>query len=345
MRLDFFCNDGSPIGVIPKDVYGRGVGGAEIALLTLVEELGKRGHEVWVYNNPREPVKGQVKFARQQDFYDGHHSDVFVLFRSPNPALLEADTDRRVFWSCDQQTVGNYTKDIFPYVDLILTISPFHRKFHVNHWKAKPQNIIWLDLGVRTQDYDQKIERIPGRLIFCSVPDRGLAQLKEAWSLILDQVPGASLVITGDYTLWGTSNPLSHHYRMMFARESQVEYLGNIPRHELVKHQLEAQVLAFPCTYDELFCISAAECQVAGAFPVTSTKGALETTNDWGVKLEGDPRTRPWIESFVGEVVKILRSEQSEQSDLRMRRTNMRDQADARFNVETVVDAWEEWVL
>ena len=113
MRIDFFCNDGSPIGIVPEDLYGRGVGGSELALITLVEELGRRGHDVWVYNNPRKPVDGPAKFAHQSAFYDGHHSDVFVLFRSPNPALHRADTDHRVFWSLDQQTVGNYASEIY----------------------------------------------------------------------------------------------------------------------------------------------------------------------------------------------------------------------------------------
>lgn len=339
MRIDFFCNDGSPLGVIPSDIYGRGVGGAELALLTLTEELGKRGHDVWIYNNPRTPVEGQVKFAHQKDFYDGHHSDVFVLFRSPNTALLRANTDRRVFWSCDQRTVGNYTKEIFPHVDLILTISDFHRRFHVEQGRAKPKKTIYCDLGIRIDEYDQEIERIPGRLIFCSVPDRGLVQLYEAWKLVSKAVPEASLVITGDYTLWGAPNPLSHRHRMMFAREPNVEYLGTIPRAHLVRHQLRAQILAFPCTYDELFCLAVAECQVAGAFPITSTRGALKTTNQWGTQIEGDPTTRPWIECFVEEVVKSLNGELEDQ------RRQMMGEARQRFNIETVVDEWERLVL
>lgn len=339
MRLDFYCNDGSPMGVIPEDIHGRGVGGSEIALLTLTEELGKRGHEVWIYNNPRKSVEGPVKFARQEDFYDDHYSDVFVLFRSPNVALHRASTGRRVFWSHDQQTTGNYTKEIFPYVDLILTNSDFHRRFHIRNWKADPKKIINFDLGIRADEYDQEVERVPGRLIFCSVPDRGLAQLREAWRSILGAVPEASLVITGDYTLWGAPNPLSHSYRMMFAREPNVEYLGTIPRAELVLHQLRAQTLAYPCTYDELFCLSVAECEIAGAFPITSTRGALETTNQWGKQIEGDPETQPWIEQFVDEVVWSLRENLEDQ------RHRMMEEARQRFKVETAADNWEEFVL
>lgn len=340
MRIDFICNDGSPIGVVPEDIYGKGVGGAELALLTLTEELERRGHDVWVYNNPRKPPDGSVKFATQQDFCDGHYADVLVVFRSPNPAVHQANAGRRVFWSCDQQTVGNFYKDIFPYVDLILTISPFHREYFIQNWKAEPTKTLSLDLGIRTKDYDDEVERIPDKLIFCSVPDRGLVQLQKAWRSILREVPGASLVITGDYTLWGAANPLSHNYRMIFAREPRVEYLGNIPRRELVRHQLQAQVLAFPCIYEELFCISVAECQVAGAFPVTSTKGALETTNEWGVKLDGDPETQPWIGAFVDEVVKILKTE-----DMSERRSTMMRESRQRFSIERAADDWEDLVL
>jgi glycosyltransferase involved in cell wall biosynthesis len=339
VRIDFFANDGSPIGVIPQDIWGKGVGGAELALLTLTEELGLRGHEVWIYNNPREAVSGPVRFAHQREFYDDHHSDVFVLFRSPNPALLQADTGKKVFWSCDQQTVGNYTRDIFPHVDQVLTISEFHRKFLVDKWRAEPKKTVSLDLGIRITDYTRNVERVENRLIFCSVPDRGLEQLREAWRLIVDEIPDASLVITGDYTLWGVANPQCHRYRMMFAREHNVEYLGNIPRGQLIDQQLQAQILAFPCTYDELFCLAAAECQVAGAIPVTSTRGALETTNEWGVKLEGDPETSIWIGSFAKEIINILRS------DSNSLRFTMRTEANHRFDIKRVVDHWEDLIL
>ena len=37
LKIDLLCNDGSPIGVTPLNIYGRGVGGAELSMMTLME--------------------------------------------------------------------------------------------------------------------------------------------------------------------------------------------------------------------------------------------------------------------------------------------------------------------
>jgi glycosyltransferase involved in cell wall biosynthesis len=155
--------------------------------------------------------------------------------------------------------------------------------------------IDYIDLGVRLDDYNQEIEKIPGRCIFCSVPDRGLEILRMMWPKIKRDAPHASLVITADYRLWGAPGPRNHQHRMSWLHQEDVVFLGAIPRRELVREQLAAQVHSFPCTYEELFCISAAECQVAGALPVTSNIGALETTNKYAA-ISGNPFQSSWQE-------------------------------------------------
>ena len=51
--------DGSPLNVCMKDLYGErnriGVGGSELAFLTLAEGWHKAGHEVVIYNDCVEP--------------------------------------------------------------------------------------------------------------------------------------------------------------------------------------------------------------------------------------------------------------------------------------------------
>lgn len=307
MRIDFWCESGSPIGVVPRDIETRGVGGAELALLSLSEALATRGHSVTVYNNPREAVNSIVMFEHHKDFCIGQPTDAFVLFRNPSPKLYGKRAEHKIFWSCDQFTSGNYAQDIFPFVDNTVTISPHHRDYHVKNWKADPARIGYIDLGVRLWEYKgAPVERVPGRLIFCSVPTRGLEILAEVWDRIKARVASANLVITGDFTLWGAEMADSHKFRLMFAGDSFVQYFGKVPRSKLVELQLSSQLLAYPCIYEELFCISAAECQVAGAIPITSTFGALSTTNAWGLQLEGDPRTKPWMDKFVGIVCSYL---------------------------------------
>jgi glycosyltransferase involved in cell wall biosynthesis len=336
------CYGGSPTGVIPDDIYGRGIGGAELALLSLTETLADRGHEVFVYNDPRKRGKQNgVHFAPTSQFFpehmNGYALDAFILFRTPWPGVQVLKCPK-LFWSCDQATAGHFGNDIFPYVDRTVCISPYHREYFYNRYRHDPDRMIAIDLGVRVQDYAQNVQKVPGKCIYCSVPDRGLEVLHKAWPLIRKRVPHASLVITADYRLWGVSDPGDIHHRIMWEENEGVEYLGKIPRRELVQQQLESEVMAFPCTYEEMFCISSAECQVAGAVPVTSTMGALPTTIDVGITIPYAPHSPEFFDNFVGSVIYLLTSNALRTMGPRARKTQ------ARFDWNRIAEQWEKLI-
>ncbi len=337
MKVDILCNDGSPLGVIPDDIPDKGVGGAELALLTFAPKLAEAGHQVRVYNNPK--ISGPhygVEFLNINQYVPREERDVVIAFRSPNP-LLPSSKGRKIFWSCDQQTAGNYLTDIIPFVDHTVVISQRHYDYFVDRYKWPEDKMTVLDLGVRTWEYSETPTKVPGRMIYCSQPERGLEILHKMWPEIKRRVPHASLVITADRRLWGVSYPGNEKHVAQWAGQPDVHFMGMIPRKQLVEEQLKAEIHAFPCTYDELFCIAAAECQVAGAVPVTSTKGALATTNRYGVRIPYDPNSKEWQENFVNEIARLLAPDslldQFSKLCIEGGRTD--------FNWDTLIVAWE----
>ena len=102
-------------------------------------------------------------------------------------------------------------------------------------------------------------------------------------------MPDAELVITSDFTLWGLRSRRADWERH-FARMDGVRYAGAVDRPELVQIQRSSRVMAFPCHFEEAFCLAAAECMAAGAVPVTTDDYALSSTvGDAGVLLPGPP--------------------------------------------------------
>ena len=340
MKIDIVCNDGSPLKVTTRSIYGEdgrvGVGGAELGLLTMCEAWDKAGHEVCLYNDP--DTKGASPFEqREKDSFEPKEKrDVVITFRSANKRTKDAN-GLHVWWSTDQFTLGGF-KEFAECVDKIVTISDYHALFFEGQYGLK--DTIVIDLPVRVDDYKQEIKKVPGRCIFTSVPDRGLEGLAVAWPKIKALHPGASLVITSDYRLWGTDTPRNDKYRIQWLDQENTEFMGAIPRRKLVEEEMKAQILAYPCTYEELFCISVAEAQVAGAYPITSGFAAVETTN-MGIVLPGDPVSYDWLwRTFAGEVAKMLNS-----SHLSTRQNQVRKLAMDRFNPETIVSQWDEKVF
>lgn len=342
MKIDVLCNDGSPLLVTEKSIYGEdgraGVGGAELALLTMCRSWQFYGNQVTLYNDPKE--RGASSFEQRpiSEFNPQEDRDILIIFRSPNPLSLNAK-GMKVWWSCDQSTVGNF-KEFAPTVHKIVTISPRHSQFFREYYGI--DNTICIDLPVRTWEYKNDVPKIPKRCIFTSIPDRGLMELHPAWARIVSLVPDASLVITSDWRLWVDWAGEEHirNYRLAFAQQPNVVYRAVVNRRELIQIQQEAELHIYPCIYDELFCISVAESQVAGAFPVTSDVGALATTN-MGRVIHGNPQDPHWQDVFVTNVVELL----TDCEKLRNAQEWIQDVSRKRFAIENILQQWDEKVF
>jgi len=80
LDIDILATDGSPIGLIPPDIYGKGVGGAELALMSWADTMAKRGHRLRIYNNPITPGDyDHVAYLPHRQFEAGDNRDVFIL--------------------------------------------------------------------------------------------------------------------------------------------------------------------------------------------------------------------------------------------------------------------------
>lgn len=339
MKIDVYCDNGSPLNIIPADIYGRGVGGAELALFSWSEEMAKRGHRIRVFNDPREVgTHNGVIFKPRGQFSPDEKRDVLVSFRSPNPHIRTAKANVHLFWSCDQQTTGNFRSQVFPFVDRIVCISPYHVDYFRRNYQASEQKVGYFDLGVRLDDYNHSdTQKKKGRCIFCSIPERGLDVLRVMWPSIIEMIPHAELIITSDYRLWGMPDQGNHKHKLAWLHKQNVQFLGAIPRKELVQYQLSSDLHVYPSTYEEMFCISSAECQVAGAYSITSNTGALRDTNEFGLILEGGPMVSRWVEKFTEQVIYYL----SNPKELEQKQKASIEGARKRFDWSIICAKWE----
>lgn len=342
-KLHIIANDGSPLGVTTKSIWGLdggfGTGGAELAILTLCEGWQKRGYDVTFYNNPNEGGASPFKQKTLDEFDPLENRDYLIIFRSPNERINEAK-GRRVWFSTDQMTVGNF-KDFSRRVEKIVTISPFHANYFKEMYGIT--ETITIDLPVRIDDYKtREVEKVSKKCVYTSIPDRGAMQLHAAWPLIHREVPDASLVLTSDWRLWdrNISKEYLQPYQLNYAGHPNTSYIGAVKRDVLIRHQLEADLLLYPCIYDELFCITVAEAQVAGAIPVTSSIGAVETTNGFGYQVGGHPTEPAFIDSFVNVAVSLLQD-----PNLREKQLDMQRKAEERFSLDRILQEWEEKVF
>lgn len=343
ISIDIIVNDGSPIGVSEASIYGNdgsfGVGGAELMLLTLCRAWTEYGYNVRLYNSPRKRNASIFQQFDVNSFVPEDDRDFLIIFRSPNNRAKNAK-GRKIWWSTDQYTVGDF-REFAKSVDKIVTIS----NFHADHFRQNYgiNDSIVIDIPVREWDYkDVSVDRNMKQVLFSSVPDRGLFQMADVWRMIVEEVPDAKLVITSDWRLWNPEIPASilSQFRLKFAEFSSVEYKAVVPRQELVKIQLESYLHVYPCIYDELFCISVAESQYAGCYPITTTCGALQTTN-MGFKSKNGAMSHVGQIELAQQAINMLNypNEYKASTIINHKR------AENRFSIRKAISKWNQSVF
>lgn len=336
MKIDVLCNDGSPLGVTEQSIYGidgrKGVGGAELALLTMCRAWHDRGDEVTIYNNPLH-VNGSVFQQKPiNQFRPEEERDILIIFRSPT-GKIERAKGKKVWWSCDQFTIGNF-KEFHGKVDKLIGISQFHSDYFKTVYGITNMTVI--DIPVRDWEYKKEVVKRKHSCIYTSVPDRGLDFLVPIWKEVVSQIPDATLTITSDWSLWSNANveQAVRQYKMKWAGLKGVEYKSAVNRSDLIDIQLQAEYHLYPhlSQFPELFCISVAESQVAGAIPITSNVGALQTTNRFGYKVEGHPSSKEFRKSFINHVLTQMQSEFQD----------IKEKAAQEFSLEKALVEWDK---
>jgi glycosyltransferase involved in cell wall biosynthesis len=341
MNIEILCTDGSPLGITAKTLWGDGnrigLGGSEYLLVTLCEEWTKAGHSVVLYNDPWE-ANASIFEQRPVAAYQPKNKqrDVLIIFRSPNEKAIVSD-GLKVWLSCDQYTIGDF-EHFSKFVDKIVCISPFHAEYFKTEYGIENTTVI--DIPVRVDDFSGiSHEMVKNRVIFTSVPDRGLENLWRIWRIVKKSVKDASLVITADYRLWGAS-ALNEKHRVRWMAHDDVEFLGAISRQELLVELLEAQLFVYPSIYDELFCVACSEAQYAGVWPITNDRAALATTN-MGTVLAldvSDPRND---KPFADVIIKTM----SDYTNLKSLQAQARKNAYERFRPEVILQRWNEEIF
>jgi glycosyltransferase involved in cell wall biosynthesis len=245
--------------------------------------------------------------------------DALILVKRWYEPITLADRPQRIFWNTDVHR-REFRSDLtevqscLAWMQGLLWMSEYQ--------KSQAQQILSLRAGVPSvvlgfaialEDYREVPEQRESLLLYCSIPDRGLIHLTMIFPWVRWLVPQARLVITSDFTLWGkeAAQPV---YASFFDESRGVDYRGQVNRAELLGWQKRAKIMAYPCQFEEGFCLAAAECMAAGAVPVTTKDFALETTvGEGGVLIAGSPR-RFWtrwlyVIRFTWAVVRLLKNE------------------------------------
>lgn len=349
------------------------LGGTQSAMIYLARELAARGHEVQIFCHCDQAagivdgvqyrnIPELARFARQNPL------DVFVAVADELALKLGIPARMTLWWSHNDYA---YLWDDMPDLraetaqilatraDRLIAVSAWHAA-KLSELFQLPSEHLWVGRNGVNWPYfapesdDKPAPAFPPRLLYTSVPDRGLGRLLELFPRIRQQVPEVELHLYSSFTVWGKDEAWNQSRAGALydqARQLEGVFLHDpLPHPELAKVLSQGYLLTYPNHaaepvyttgfWAETSCIAALEAQAAGLPVITSRRGALpETVRDGetGLLIDGDPHSESYGTAFVEAVVSLLRDRPLR--DQLSRQARERIQAEYRWDL--IAAEWE----
>jgi glycosyltransferase involved in cell wall biosynthesis len=97
---------------------------------------------------------------------------------------------------------------------------------------------------------------------------------------------------------------------------------GRVNHRQLAKEMLSSGFFTYPCSFEEISCISVMKAQACGAIPITTDYAALAETNKYGIQVAGKAGDGDTNERFKDTLIKALNGEfQSKRLEMMENRT------------------------
>lgn len=313
--LGAFSVGSRPLDLAAAHTSDRGMTGTELGFVRVTEELRKLGHDVTSF-------MGDAKARPEWDSYDAllnwNEPNLFIGCKGPKRVCYQMLND----FSFIQPGYGEWT-------DAYVGVSQKQADYVANAYPETKGKWSVVGLGCDPDLYSD--QRVRGRVVFCSSPDRGLHWLLSVWPHIREAVPEAHLRIfyhmsddlldIDEHSVSPQGGPYHKHIQEIAQRKRYikhavealkhlgVEHIGSVSRERMAKEWSEASALAYPCdtvAFSEGFSCSILEAHASYTAPIITDCDCLgEIYGKSGARMLPMPVN---LKSLTGAVIEELRS-------------------------------------
>ena len=288
--------------------YDKGLlNGSEEMVVEFSRELANRGHDVTVFSSldigyyidGYFSKKNIVTYQNLKSLVNHPHEGILIAFKNPL-ALYLSGFSQKYLWTADSNKLNSRLMQM---CDGLYGISLWHEN-ELKELNYGYHLISHIEPGVNLSEESNKIKRIPKQCLYASSPDRGLDFLLEIWPEIKKVHPDATLITTYSKTNRRTNKEMNKLYQ-------------------------QSDILAYPCSGQERYCITAIKAQMYGTIPCVIPHMALQDTVQFGEKC--------LKEEYLATIISLLGDED--------RKRNIREDMvrSVQFNTwSDVVTRWEE---
>jgi len=278
-----------------NDWIDKGIGGSEYCLIKLAYHLKNKGYDVTIGGHVKPGLWGGVNWG----IFNKKHYDIVIAINYINftKHLKEKNItcDNMYFWMHNEDYHLWYRgeellryKHIFkhPRFRKVIGVS----KIHADKLKENAKDLFnytedeanlyidYVENAIDLTDYNEikNIDKIPGRIIWTSAPDRGLDNIIESWASWKIQRPDLSLVICSPPYAEDWFNPTQ------IETLKDVEWVGSKNPIDLKTEIAKSEYWVYLSDYFETYCISALEMMMGKVKIITTAPGNISKLIDKG---------------------------------------------------------------
>ena len=265
----------------------RPLGGVESSIVALMQELARRGHEVYVMNNCRKSIDYRgVSWRPIKTNPWPDAIDLYIANRGDKLIGRMPEARRTVFWTHNPANYllkWRYLSKLWRIKPAIIFIGNYHATTYPA-WAPAGDRLI-IPYGLSDLFCEPKERNTPPapRAAFTSNPLRSLDWLLDVWSSgIKPRVPDAELhVFAGAATYGHVGDEKSKEMEVVLARAKSMQKQGvrlrkPIPKIELVQELRASRVMLYRGDYNETFCLAVGEAQAMGVPSVVENLGSVK---------------------------------------------------------------------
>ena len=270
----------------PTQITTMGLGGLETSAWRIAREFAKFGYDVTLYgeiHDERDLL--DVMIRNRRSFNPLDERDLLVSFHYADVFDHPTGAETNLLWLTNAGTHHGLTPENAENIDRVLALSGWHADNIGECYPFLPgEKVATVRNGIHHAFFtDADLER-ERRVVFSSSPDRGLDVLLDAWPVVREQVPDATLICT--YPWYANTFGID---RLLERAEGMTDQGVSVVRNGMSQDHLATLLLASTVwvhpamTADgepvmETSCIGAMEAQAAGCVVVAGGWGALPET-------------------------------------------------------------------
>lgn len=301
-----------------------GIGGSEQCAAKLAITAAANGCNVYMYGTHERKEQYGVELVPWDQFIpEEEYFDLFVASRNVNCIDTRLRAKNILVWVHDIWLLSG--KQISPYqlnrVNKFVCLSPWHVDFFSDYHGIPKDKITIIPNGVNTELFkDPNVdEKVFGKLIYSSSPDRGLDNLLYLMPFVKDKVPDLHLDIyygfhNYDSAVRKRNNPAEidklEKLKELIDKNKEFAHMhGRISQAELAKKWHQTYLWWYATGFSETFCLTAKEAQLSATPILCSSEAALQTTvGEHGIQVGGWAYSYDSRVKFVDEAVKLLQN-------------------------------------